>query len=368
MDFLFSPEQDQLRSSVRAVLADAVGDGVVRDAVDGSLDVTAPSTRVLWRQMVDLGWVGVLVDEVNGGMGLGLVDMVVLLEEMGRVTAPGPFLSSALTATVALHELGLDELLADLASGDRIATVALEERGHGDPVEQVRTRAVRKGATWRLHGAKPIVLDVDMADVVLVAARTQEGLGTFVLDAPVATGVELLDPSRRAGRLDLDGVAAEPVGPLGDHRRIWRKVADATAVGLAAELVGVGEESLAMATAYADERVQFDVPLSDHQVIQHKLVDMLHALELGRVGVHHAAWAFDVGDEHASRSAAIAKAAMAEAAVAITGDNIQIHGAVGFTWASQAHVLFKRAKQNDLLYGYQGWQRQRVADSVVPVR
>ena len=95
---------------------------------------------------------------------------------------------------------------------------------------------------------------------------------------------------------------------------------------------------------------------------------MLHRLELGRVGVHRAAWAFDVGDEHAARSAAIAKAWMAESAIAVTGENIQIHGAVGFTWESDAHVLFKRAKQNDLLYGYQGWQRSRVADEVVPRR
>ena len=244
--------------------------------------------------------------------------------------------------------------------------MALEETGHGDPVETVSTRAVRKGATWRLHGVKPIVLDADMADVAIVAARTQDGLGSFLLHDLEAAGVPMLDPTRRAGRLELDGVVAERVGPLGDHRPIWRRVADVTAVGLAAELVGVSEAALEMATTYADQRVQFDVPLSTHQVIQHKLVDMLHLLELGRVGVHHAAWALDTDDEHAGRSAAIAKASMAEAAVAVTGDNIQIHGAVGFTWESDAHVLYKRAKQNDLLYGYQGWQRRRVADLVTP--
>ena len=303
MDFIFSPEQDELRSAVRSVLADAVASGVVRSAVDGDLAATGERARELWATMVDLGWHGVLVPEEAGGLGLGLVDAVVVLEELGRVTAPGPFLSSAVTATLAARELGLGDLLGALGSGDRTATVALEESGHGDPVEQVRTRAVRKGASWRLHGVKPVVLDAD--------------------------------------------------------------VADATAVALAAELVGVSEAALAMATAYADQRVQFDVPLSSHQVIQHKLVDMLHALELGRVGVHHAAWAFDTTDEHAGRSAAIAKASMAEAAVAVTGDNIQIHGAVGFTWESDAHVLFKRAKQNDLLYGYQGWQRRRVADSLL---
>ncbi len=367
MDFIFSAEQDQLRAAVRSVLDDAVADGIVRAAVDGDPLATDPATRELWGRMVELGWAGMLVDEAHGGLGLGLVDAVVVLEELGRVTAPGPFLSSAVGATAAARLLGLDDLLADLATGGRVGVLALEEAGHGDPVGNVRTRAVRKGADWTLHGTKPVVLDADVADVAIVAARTDDGIGTFLVERPTTLGVALLDPSRRAGRLELDGTVAEPVGHDGDHRDLWRRVADTMAVGLAAELVGVCEAALAMATAYADVRVQFDVPLSKHQVIQHKLVDMLHALEMGRVGVHHAAWAADVDDEHADRSAAIAKAWMAEAAVAVTGDNIQIHGAVGFTWDSDAHVLFKRAKQNDLLFGYRGWQRSRIADEVAPL-
>ncbi|MFZ4517729.1 MAG: acyl-CoA dehydrogenase family protein [Microthrixaceae bacterium] len=367
MDFIFSAEQDQLRAAVRSVLDDAVTDGVVRAAVDGDPLATHPATRALWARTVELGWAGMLADEAHGGLGLGLVDAVAVLEEMGRVTAPGPFLSSAVGATTAAGLLGLDDLLADLATGSRVGVLALEEAGHGDPLGTVRTRAVRKGADWRLHGIKPVVLDADIADVAIVAARTDDGIGTFLVERPAAIGVALLDPSRRAGRLELDGTDAEPVGPDGDHRTIWRRVADTMAVGLAAELVGLCEAALAMATEYADVRVQFDVPLSKHQVIQHKLVDMLHVLEMGRVGVHHAAWAADVDDSHAGRSAAIAKAWMGEAAVAVTGDNIQIHGAVGFTWDSDAHVLFKRAKQNDLLYGHRSWQRSRIAEEVAPL-
>jgi alkylation response protein AidB-like acyl-CoA dehydrogenase len=368
MDFIFSAEQDELRAAVRSVMADAVERGVVRSAVDGDPTATGEPTRQLWNQMVELEWPGLLVDEAHGGLGLGLVDAVVVLEELGRVTAPGPFLSSAVGATTLAGALGLDQLLTDLARGAQVATLALEEAGNGDPVEMVRTRADRKGATWRLTGTKPIVLDADVADVVLVAARTQDGIGTFAVERPEIDGIALLDPSRRAGRIVLDATEAEPVGPDGDHRGAWRRSADAIAVGLAAELVGVCEAALAMATAYADVRVQFDVPLSKHQVIQHKLVDMLHALEMGRVGVHHAAWAADAGDPDAARSAATAKAWMAQAAIAVTGDNIQVHGAVGFTWESDAHVLFKRAKANDLLYGTQGWQRQRVVDALVPLR
>ena len=177
--------------------------------------------------------------------------------------------------------------------------------------------------------------------------------------------VDTMDPTRRMGRLELDGTAAEPVGPPGDHTTVWRDIADITAVGLAAELVGVCDASLEMATAYAEARVQFDVPLSSHQVIQHKLVDMLHRTEMARVGVHYAAWSCDVDDGHRHRDVAIAKAAAGEAAVVVTGENIQVHGAVGFTWDADPHLLYKRAKQNDVLGGSRSWHRRRVADALL---
>ena len=125
------------------------------------------------------------------------------------------------------------------------------------------------------------------------------------------------------------------------------------------------DASIAMAMDYAEQRVQFDKPIASHQVIQHKLVDMLHATELGRVGVHYAAWASDTGDADAARAASIAKAQMGEAAVMVTGENIQVHGAVGFTWDSRAGVLYQRAKQNDVLGGGRSWHRRRVADLVL---
>ncbi len=361
MDFTFSADQDALRASVRDLLADLAEDGRLRAMIDGD---DAAIDR-MWQGFAALGWPSLLVPERSGGLGLGLVDAVVVLEEMGRVTLPGPFLSSSVCATTAALALGLDRLLPDLATGTTTGTVALEELGHGDPVERVRTRATRRGGRWVLHGLKPLVLDGATADWVIVAARTQEGIGSFLVEQPEMTVVETMDPSRRAARLDLDGTAAEPVGPLGDHTAVWHDIADTTAVALAAELVGVCDASLEMAIAYAEARVQFDVPLSSHQVIQHKLVDMLHQTEMARVGVHFAAWSSDVDDEHRRRSVAIAKAAAGEAAVAVTGENIQVHGAVGFTWDADPHLLYKRAKQNDVLGGSQSWHRRRVADAVL---
>jgi alkylation response protein AidB-like acyl-CoA dehydrogenase len=360
MDFTFSEDQDDMRASVRSVLADAVATGTVRAGIDGDL----VAQQQLWTRVIELGWHTVLIPDDADGLGLGLVDAVVVLEEMGRCALPGPFLSSAIVATSALIELGELSLLSTLASGERRATVALEEGGGGDPVRRVRSFATRSGSGWALSGTKPVVLD-PTADHVIVAAQTREGLASFLLDGPIGDAVPTLDPSRQAASLHLDGCRATRIGPVGDHSVPWARVVDIAAVALSAELVGVCEAALAMAIAYAKQRVQFDVAISSHQVIQHKFVDVLHQLELGRVGVHRAAWAADVRDSSLPESAAIAKMAMGEASVYLTGENIQIHGAAGFTWDSDAHLLFKRAKQNDVLYGSRGWHDQRVADLVL---
>jgi alkylation response protein AidB-like acyl-CoA dehydrogenase len=353
MDFTFSEEQDALRAAVRAFM----------DAWAARSDARDGLAADDWRALVQLGWTGALVDAQCGGLGLGLVDAVVVLEEMGRVAFPGPYLAT-LVAADAARRLGLDELAASIARGEP-GTIALEEAGDGDLLTRVRTRARRSGAVWTLTGEKPIVLDGPGAPWVLVAARTADGLATFRVDAPLIDAVPTMDATRRVGRLVLADTPAVPVGPPGDHTEIWRTIADDTAVALAAELTGVCDASLAMAIAYAEQRVQFDRPIASHQVIQHKLVDMLHATELGRVGVHYAAWASDTGDADAARAASIAKAQMGEAAVMVTAENIQVHGAVGFTWDSRAGVLFQRAKQNDVLGGGRAWHRRRVADLVL---
>ncbi len=361
MDFTFSPDQDALRASVHDVVAALAREGRVRSVIDGDDDALAE----MWQSFGELGWPSLLVPESAGGLGLGLVDAVVVLEEMGRATVPGPFLSSSVCATSAALALGLERLLPDLATGATTGTLALEELGHDGPVERVRTRASRRGGRWVLDGLKPVVLDGATADWVVVVARTQEGIGSFLIEQPDMVPVEAMDPTRRVARLELDGTPAEPVGPVGDHTAIWHELSDTIAIALAAELIGVCDASLEMAIAYAETRVQFDVPLSSHQVIQHKLVDMLHHTEMARVGVHFAAWSADVGDEDRSRSAAIAKATAGEAAVSVTGENIQVHGAVGFTWDADPQLLYKRAKQNDVLGGSQSWHRRRIVDSLL---
>ena len=215
MDFQFSPEQDALRDAVRAFMTDWAER---HDARDGLSDAD-------WAELVELGWTGLLVPEADGGLGLGLVDAAVVLEEMGKVAFPGPYLGSAVIAAVATRRLGLDDLGAEIASGARGA-VALEESGHGDPVERVRARARRRGAQWRLTGEKPLVLDLPGAAWVLVVARTPEGIGTFRIDRPEAAPIPTIDATRSVGRLVLDETPATPVGPQKTPRPFHRQWGD----------------------------------------------------------------------------------------------------------------------------------------------
>src|SRR5436190_706730 len=359
MDFVFSPEQEALRESVRAFMAAEAPMAYVRRMAEHD---EAGVTPDVWRKIVDLGWTGLLAPESAGGLGLGLVDAVVVQEEMGRALFPGPFFSSAILATLAARALGLDDQLAELAEGTERGTVAFDEAGYGDPIERVHVRAAGRGTRYKLDGVKPMVPDGCTANWALVPARTREGIQTFLIDDCDAQPVTSLDVTRKYARYELHETRAALVGPPGDHADIWRRVMDDAGVLIAAELIGVSEAANQLALDYAQAREVFGKPLSKFQVTRHKAVDMLREIELARVGVHYAAWASDVEHDDREIAAAQAKAYAAHAANYVTAECIQVHGGVGYTWDCDAHFYLRRAKVNDLLLGYQGWQRARVAD------
>ena len=351
MDFTFDTEQLALQDVARRAM-DGLDSGLLRELADDD----AGYTPELWDQLVSLGWTSMLIP----GEGAGLLEMCIVLEQMGRVPLPGPFFSSAVMATLAAGALGEGDLLDELATGRTRGTVAVLEQGHGDPLDTVRTRATRKGAGWTLQGAKPVVVDGHTADWVIVVALGEDGVRSFLVREPAAELVPSLDPTRKLARLVLDATPAVPVGPDGNHVGLWRRVLDDIAVAVAAESVGVSDRALEMATEYAKVRVVFDQPIATFQVVKHRIVDMFHALELARVGVHYAAWSSDGDEPDRVRAAAMASAYAAEAAVKVTGDDIQLHGGVGFTWANDSHFLFKRAKQNETLVGGSGHQWERL--------
>src|SRR3954465_5461072 len=224
MDFMFSADQDALRDAVRAFLQTEAPKEYVRRMAEHD-DAGIPPE--MWRKIVELGWTGLLVPEAQGGLGLGLVDAVVVQEEMGRAVFPGPYFSSSILATLAARALGLDDQLGALAAGTQRGTVALDEAGYGDPIERVRGPPNGRGTRYKLDGVKPMVPDGMSADWILVPARTREGLQSFLVARPGnGEAVASLDVTRKFPRFEFDDTRAELVGPPGDHAAIWRRVID----------------------------------------------------------------------------------------------------------------------------------------------
>ena len=357
MDFTFDAEQLALQDVARTALERQCGPDVLRQLAEDPVGITP----ALWQTLVELGWTGLLVPEAHGGTGTGLTEMCIVAEQMGRIPLPGPFFSSAIAATLAARALGATELLGDLAEGRRRGTVALGEQGHGDPLSTVRTRARRKSADWVLTGTKPFVVDGHSADWIIVVARSEEGVRSYLLEDGQAELVPSLDPTRKLARLVLEETKVTPLGPSGSQGALWQQVQDDIAVTLAAETVGAADRALAQAIAYTSERIVFDHPVATYQTVRHRLVEMFQQVEMARAGVQFAAWAADTGAPEREQAAAMASSYAAEAGVRVTGDDIQLHGGVGFTWANDAHFLFKRVKQNDVLAGGVGPARHRLA-------
>lgn len=361
MDFTFSADQDAQRAVARSFLAAEAPPAYVRAMIDDERGFTDE----FWARTVALGWPGLLIGEAHGGAGLGLLEAVVLCEETGALPLPGPWFSSALCGTRVALLLDDVEVLDRLAAGRVRATVAVEESGARDPLDGITCAARREGEGWVLDGVKPLVLDGHTADVAYVVARDDVGLAAFAVEHPRGELVPSLDVTRKMARLVLDARPARRVGPAGDQRALLARAIDDLGIFLCSESVGASDRALAMATEYAKTRVQFDRPIATFQVIKHKIVDMLHQLELARAATHYAAWASQVDDPQREAAAALCKGFVAEAATMITGENIQVHGGMGFTWDLDCHLLFRRVKADDVLFGRQGWQRQRLADLVI---
>ncbi len=356
MDFTFDAEQLALQDVARRAM-DEVGGDAVRVLADDPVGFSPEQ----WERLVALGWTALL----EPGSGAGLLEACIVLEQMGRVPLPGPFFSSSVLAMLAARALGAGDLVAELAAGAPRGTVALQEQGHGHPLDTVRARARRRGSGWVVSGAKPTIVDGQSAEWVIVVALAEDGIRSFLLRSPKAEAVPALDPTRKLARLVLDEEPVEPLGPPGDQTELWRAVLDDVSVALSAELIGVCDRAMSEAVEYAKGRVVFDRPVATFQVVKHRIVDMFHALEMARAGVHFAAWASDTGAPERSRAAAMAAAYAADAAIRLTGDNIQVHGGVGFTWADDAHFLFTRAKQNQVLMGGSGHRWHQVAAELI---
>ncbi len=368
MNFAFSDEQNQLRDFVRSFLEDKSPEAAVREL----MDTEAGYDPQVWSQMADqMGLQALIIPEEFGGQGFGYVELTVVLEEMGRALLCAPYFSSVVLAANTLIHSGdaaaKSELLPQIAAGT-IATLAFTEpNGRWDEAGVTMT-ATASGDGHTLDGTKMYVLDGHTADIILVAARTANGVSLFHVagDAPglTRTALSTMDQTRKQAKVDFAGTPATLIGADGKGWDVLSTVLDLAAVALAAEQVGGAQMCLDMAVEYAKVRVQFGRPIGSFQAIKHKCADMLLEVESAKSAAYYAAWcAAEMNDELPS-TASLAKAYCSEAYFHAAAENIQIHGGIGFTWEHPAHLYFKRAKTSELLFGDPTYHRELLAQRI----
>jgi len=366
MNFGFSDEQEELRQIVRRFLEEKSPETEVRRL----MATPQGYDPAVWRQMADqLGLQALIIPEEDGGAGFGYVELCVVLEEMGAALLCAPYFSTVALATNALLSAGDDvakkRWLPSIASGETIATLAFTEDSGRWDLEAVTTLATERDGTWRLDGHKSFVLDGAVAQLVVVAATTDQGLSLFGVEGDAAglqkTGLPTMDQTRKQARLEFDGVPATLIGRAGAAGPALERTLQLACVALAAEQVGGAQRVLDNAVEYAKNRMQFGRPIGSFQAIKHKCADMLLEVESAKSAAYYGAWAAASDDSELPLAASLAKSYCSEAYFHCAAENIQIHGGIGFTWEHHAHLYFKRAKSSELLLGDPAYHRELLA-------
>jgi alkylation response protein AidB-like acyl-CoA dehydrogenase len=367
MNFEFSDDQKAIGAQARRFLEAKCPSGAVRAVLEG----TGSHDQALWKGLAEMGFLGVVIPERHGGLGLGYLELCLIAEEMGRALAPVPFSSSVFLATEFLLAAGSEAQMAAwlprLASGDAIGTFA-----HAERVGVVTPRTIAAGVVdGRLSGAKTAVPDGDIADFAIVSARSGAGsdaraVSLFLVDLAQASverqTLQTIDPSRGHARLAFAGAAAEPLGAPGEGWAILEQVFDRAAVLTAFEQIGGADRALEMARDYALERMAFGRPIGSFQAIKHMLADMYVAATLARSNAYYGAWALSTDAAELPEAAATARVSATQAFQHCAKNNIQVHGGMGFTWAFDCHLFYRRSNLLALNLGPQSqWEDKLIA-------
>ena len=367
MDFELTEDQLELRDNARSVLAGACPPSLVRAVHEGR-----STADDLWATLVGLGWPALGVDEAHGGLGLGFLEVGVVVEELGRVVAPTAFLATATQLVPMLRESPATDWLAAVATGSCTGTLAVAEAGRWEP-EAVAATARRTDDGWGLHGTKTHVLDGATADQIAVVARLagtggSDGLGAFVVprSALSVQATAVIDPTLPVATVVLDDVEVDQSGVLiepGDPdapRRIGRALEEAT-TAMALSTVATCRSIFETTLQYAKDREQFGRPIGSFQALKHRLADVYLAVERASALAYFAALTIAEDDDRRAMATSMAKAAAGDCQRLVAGDGLQLHGGVGFTWENDLHLWLKRAKTGDLLFGTAATHRAHLA-------
>jgi alkylation response protein AidB-like acyl-CoA dehydrogenase len=357
MEFGLSESQQFLKDNARKFFTGECPIAEVRRIMetDTAYDAT------LWSKLVEQGYTGIIFPEEHGGVGLGKVELILLMEEAGRALLPGPFLSTVALAGSVLSAVASTEqkkrYLASICAGEARSTVAILEEGASWNPSDVHIVS----ANGKLTGEKLFVPDAVTADFIIVVARD----GVFVVDAKaqglIIQRMDAMDPTRKLYSVRLNSTPAEKIGDTAGLERAF----DVAAAALVAEMVGGMQRTLDMTVEYAKTRKQFGKPIGMFQAVQHQCADMYLEIESARSAAYYAAWALEENTPDAPVAVSIAKMYASDAARNVGNRGIQVHGGMGFTWENDLHLYYRRAKASETAFGDSIFHRERIARLVI---
>jgi len=371
-------QQEMLKTMARDFLANECPMTRVRKLM---ADETGFSPE-LWKKMAELGWLGLVFPEEYGGTGMNFRDLTILLEEMGRMVFPSPFISTVLLVGMPVLAFGTkeqkDELLPKIAKGEVVCTLAALEEDGDWWADSINVRADRRGDDYVINGTKLFVPDAKVANYILIAARTkrtenpEEGISLFLLDTKEAwgtltTSLKTMDETRKLWEVTFMNVPVPAKNILGELHQGWpimKQIALHTAAALCAEMVGASEKAFEMTVDYLKQRVAFGVVIGSFQTLQHRAADLAIGLEYSRSLMEWAAETIKENDSDAPIAVSMAKSFCGDTGKKVVAEGIQMHGGIGFTWDHDMHLYFKRIWASDNAFGDGIYHREFVAKAL----
>ena len=357
MQFGLSESQEFLKDSARKFFAGECPSAEMRRLMETDTAYDA----ALWSKLTDQGYTGIIFPEEYGGVGLGKVELMLLMEESGRALLPGPFFSTVVLAGSVLDAVAAPahkkQYLGPICHGEVRATVAVLEASASWNLGDVELTATN----GKLTGEKFFVSDAAIADFLIVVARD----GIFVVHSK-ARGLKIspmlgIDLTRKLYVVEFSDTPAEKLASTSDLSRLF----NIATAALAAELVGGMQRTLDITVEYAKTRKQFGKPIGMFQAVQHQCADMYLETESSRSAVYYAGWALEENSPDAAAAVSIAKMYASDAARTVGNRGIQIHGGMGFTWENDVHLYYRRAKASETAFGDATFHRERIASMVI---
>jgi len=357
MQFGLSESQQLLKENARKFFAGECPMGEVRRLMDTGSAYDA----ALWSKLAEQGYTGIIFPEENDGVGLGVVELILLMEEAGRALLPGPLFSTVALAGAVVNETGSAEqkknYLGPICRGETRATLAFLEAGASWSPADLKVEFTG----GRIRSEKLFVTDAAAADVILVAGRD----AVYAVEAK-APGMAMqpmkgMDATRKLYSMQFEDTPAERLA----HPEGLARGLNIAAAALAAELVGGMQRTLELTVEYAKARKQFGKPIGMFQAVQHQCADMYLETESARSAAYYAAWALAEGSPDADAAVSIAKMYASDAARTVGNRGIQVHGGMGFTWENDVHLYYRRAKATETMLGDATYHRERIARLVI---